>query len=430
MASDGGLRLRKYFGPGTNWEISPDRQPHLRPRLHYSNGLFFNEGLHGFAVSNDDYNWQAINAAFASQDDPERGFTGVVYNGSQWVTTGDVIMVSSDGLSWTFDGDLYDSIEPKLVPPPKTAPAEQGIEANQEGLSANIVRLLINDAVYTGSEFLAVGHQGAIYHISDAGVWTTIPSPVNQDLNDVVFALGQWIAVGNGGTIITSPDAANWTVRNSGIIEDLETVTGDASFALAAGLDGSVLRSSDASTWAETPTGLTSDIRHSAYNGSLWLIGSETQSAFSSDLISWSPGSTDFHSLATNGTLFAAVVGNELQTTPDGVNYTGTGINAESIPYVTYQNGNFYFAANIGLQSSSDGMTWSQVTGTSRYDLFVTNGSVDFLHRHSVGEGHLIGADSASWQATPVHGKVILDDPGEILGATCRHGTHGKSLLQ
>jgi hypothetical protein len=72
-------------------------------------------------------------------------------------------------------------------------------------------------------------------------------------MNDVIWAGTQFLAVGNGGTIMTSPDGIEWTAQKSGT--EFRKLNIDMFVATAAASsfpnDGRVFTSADGQTWVE-----------------------------------------------------------------------------------------------------------------------------------------------------------------------------------
>ncbi len=76
------------------------------------------------------------------------------------------------------------------------------------------------------------------------------PSIALPELQDVVWTGSQFVAVGGYGTVLTSPTGSVWTPKNSGTGRDLQTVALSDAVILAAGENGIILKSTDGSTWS------------------------------------------------------------------------------------------------------------------------------------------------------------------------------------
>ncbi|MCX6856353.1 MAG: autotransporter-associated beta strand repeat-containing protein [Verrucomicrobia bacterium] len=87
--------------------------------------------------------------------------------------------------------------------------------------------------------------------VSELTNFSVIPTVSMPKLDDVVYTGSQFIAVGDYGAILTSPDGSVWTPRNSGTGRDLSAVGLSGSQILAAGQDGLILKSSNGSIWSE-----------------------------------------------------------------------------------------------------------------------------------------------------------------------------------
>ena len=82
----------------------------------------------------------------------------------------------------------------------------------------------INDVVWSGASFIAVGDRGAAYVSTDGTFWTISVSGTTEDLNAVAFYDGEFVAVGDSMTIITSSNqGSSWDLlpRNTLINDTL-----------------------------------------------------------------------------------------------------------------------------------------------------------------------------------------------------------------
>ena len=76
------------------------------------------------------------------------------------------------------------------------------------------------------------------------------PSIALPELQDVVWTGSQFVAVGGYGTVLTSPTGSVWTPKNAGTGRDLQSVALSGAVILAAGENGIILKSADGSAWS------------------------------------------------------------------------------------------------------------------------------------------------------------------------------------
>ncbi len=109
--------------------------------------------------------------------------------------------------------------------------------------------------------FVAVGTEGKILTSIDGKIWTEQNSGIEDTLYDITFGNGKFVAVGENGTIITSTDMVNWTRQNSGTTDCLWGITyGNDRFVVVGEIPGlsigRILTSKDGINWASsTQTG-------------------------------------------------------------------------------------------------------------------------------------------------------------------------------
>jgi photosystem II stability/assembly factor-like uncharacterized protein len=75
--------------------------------------------------------------------------------------------------------------------------------------------------------------------------WTNRLGGLPVALNDVIWEGDNFIAVGGGGMILTSFDGLDWVERESGVDADLNAVNSDGADIVAVGRDATILLSSD-----------------------------------------------------------------------------------------------------------------------------------------------------------------------------------------
>ena len=155
--------------------------------------------------------------------------TAVIWDGSQFVRTGDGIM--------TWDTISYYS---------GTSDPDWAWSYSTEWF---------NDLYWDGSKYVAVGNSGVIYTSTDAtvGPWNPQSSGTSANLNALTKGTGRFVAVGSGGTILTSDDnGTTWLAQSSGVSSAIYDVTWTGSEFVAVGYAGLILTSSDGTSWTST----------------------------------------------------------------------------------------------------------------------------------------------------------------------------------
>ncbi len=277
---------------------------------------------------------------------------------------------------------------------------------------------------YNNNLFVAVGESGTILTSTDGITWTKRDSGVSWDLQGVTYGNGLFVAVGDGGNIVTSPDGINWIRIDTGTDYFLSGIGyGNGTFVLVGvGRTTSgcclvdipvcrksiILTSHDGTSWIEnnSPTSNCS-LRGVTFGDGIFVAVGEGATLTSPDGITWSDGDLrgNFNSVAYLDGMFVAVGYGGIITSPDGTNWTlrERGWGSHGIAYgndifvvvgedssiftspdaqnwtdrtpkmtqdVIYANGTF-FAVGSGIQSSSDGVTWTKKT---RKDLGISGG--------------------------------------------------------
>ena len=244
--------------------------------------------------------------------------------------------------------------------------------------TTNYPRLLAHAPGQT-VRWLVAGTSKQIYTSTDTNTWSTVTLgwAGSNNVSAVQYLPGApqpYIAAGGGGEIATSTDGITWTIRTS------PTSTAPIMFAYGSGqyvgalVGSTVLTSTDGATWGtvSSPVG----IRTVLFDGTKFVAGqtSGNQSVTSTDGATW---------LAANGLAYTDATGfaygagvyvmtrnssSPIATSTDGKSWvTRTAGTTSALDTVVYNSSDarFYAYGNNVQVSSTDGITWSAVVGTT-----------------------------------------------------------------
>jgi len=66
------------------------------------------------------------------------------------------------------------------------------------------------------TEIIAVG-SGSNFVSTDGINWSPSTTPSAEPLNDIIWTGSEWVAVGDNNTAVTSPDGETWTTQIPGL---------------------------------------------------------------------------------------------------------------------------------------------------------------------------------------------------------------------
>lgn len=75
---------------------------------------------------------------------------------------------------------------------------------------------VLNDVLWNGNEFLAVGNRGTILRSADGIDWTSVDSGTASNLHAIGWNGFTYAVVGDAATVIVSDDGENWTQQSGG----------------------------------------------------------------------------------------------------------------------------------------------------------------------------------------------------------------------
>ncbi|MGL4399287.1 MAG: hypothetical protein ACRCXD_05435 [Luteolibacter sp.] len=232
--------------------------------------------------------------------------TDVHWSGSAfWAVGADgIILTSANAQDWTiatpgmmgaavWDGSRYVAFSGKNV--------IQSLDGNQwTPLSTTSAAFPINDLIWTGSYYIAVGNSTTLLRSADGVTWTQATFNGTTSISSylsVAFSGSALVAVANNSYHARSTDGVTWTRYASGF-SGLNDILWDGNRFLAAGSWG-VYQSSDGIAWQRIYSTDSNHLLNSiTWNGSRYLAAGSTLSSggglvlSSSDAATWSPVTT------------------------------------------------------------------------------------------------------------------------------------------
>lgn len=302
--------------------------------------------------------------------------------------------------------------------------------------------------------------------------WTLRTSGTTNNLNDIVWSGSQYVAVGSRNTVLTSPDGITWTSRSTGAPldfwnapYDLFGVAWSGTRFVAVGMDsygfnGIILTSPDGVTWTTQVSGPSSGNPTTTTNpytlvkviwasGRFVAVGTNSNGSSgailtSADGLSWTPQTlsttySGLNNVTWTGSRFVAVgASGTIETSPDAGTWTGSAVGTS--PYGLYGiawSGSLFVATGMStgggtpIVTSPDAITWTARTSTAGDLWGVIWDGTQFLTAQASGYGAILTSpDGITWteQASSVGASYGLL---AITGSGPRHvavGTGGTIL--
>lgn len=254
--------------------------------------------------------------------------------------------------------------------------------------------------------FVAVGNSGAIVTSFDGTHWSARNSGVQEDLSSVCYGNGKFVAAGS--TVLSSTDGVFWTESEFGSSVYLYGITyGNGIFVAVGSTDGgkngSIYISSDGISWdlqLSIDDNYYNAFKSVAFGNGTFVAGSEGGIYVSTNGITWTRKQTfDAGGVAFgNGRFVVLSSREEIQTSPDGTNWTLTFSDSDvSLFAVTYGKGIFVATDFYGsVLLSPTGQNWTKRAAGFNHVLGITYGAGLFVSVGSDGEIYT-SADGATW---------------------------------
>jgi hypothetical protein len=204
---------------GKNWDHQPANRTNTFG-ITYAASKFVLVGARGFiATSSDGINWTERNTPTSD------GLWGVAYGDGKFVAVGNngTIMTSANGTSWTkqtsgtiknladvvYGGGLFVAVgvggvlftSPDGISWTHRFTAENGLASAAYGAGIGI--------------FVVGGRAGLIYTSTDGISWTKRNTGTPHIVQEIVYTGSNFVGVGSYGMVMTSPNGSKWTQRDS-----------------------------------------------------------------------------------------------------------------------------------------------------------------------------------------------------------------------
>ena len=330
-----GATPKKVLSNSIDWAYTVAAQSAANPRVIAYNGsnLYVAAGSTGRPLySADGLSWRGAYTPLTTN------FDKVAYLNGNWIMMGGTgsganLLTSSNGTTWA-------------APTAGTA--------------------IYNSAAYGAGVYVVVGASGACFSSPNLTTWTT-RSAGAQTFTDVVFANSVFVAVGAAGAVYSSADGTTWTSRTAGSVAFQRIIYANSLF-VAVGVSGAVWTSTDGATWTQRTSNVSVELRDIVWSGSLFVaVGVSGGITTSPDGVTWTnrtPGDTTVthNSISWSGTMFLVTNTTNLGfwVSTDGITWSRISTAALTAPlFSCYLGGKFLSVSTGCIQSSTDGLTWT-----------------------------------------------------------------------
>lgn len=422
-----------------NWTINANFAINAPTSYIYGNNEYVSVGSYGTVMkSKDGVNWTALNR-FANYQ-----LTAIAWNGENYVMAGanteydtyimgspSQLFISKDALTWNkVDFKFNDSI--LYIEYGKgyfVASGLNGVYVSKDGSNWDEVITFTEGYYYhplqyvNGKFFITAYEQGKVYVSTDGLKWTSLKFDQNKNIVNMIYFNGQYIGVGDG--IFKSADGITWSkLSSSPTNTTFQAITTDGKKVVVMGWTGSQSHqvayvSENLSSWTKQDL---SSFGHEIYgiypvkdgfaglaykeNGSIYSMFSKSGVNWTHKLIGNS-SLADYQGVAFNGKRAVAVgdLGNIIYTDNGSNWHSATPIanHAEyGRPYFTaiqYGANKFVATSNVGVFTSTDGVTWTQATYFK--DKYIMLSELMWTGQYFIASGQTDGVyyskDGTSW---------------------------------
>ncbi|MGB0992632.1 MAG: WD40/YVTN/BNR-like repeat-containing protein, partial [Akkermansiaceae bacterium] len=234
------------------------------------------------------------------------------------------------------------------------------------------VNYYVSDAIWTGSEFFAVGT--GVYRSSDGTHWEQQIALDHKNLTGIAYSGSMLVAVGLDGSILYSSDGSHWKNSTYSSSSDFRAVTWAGNQFIAVGVNGHLAKSSDGINWASHSFPFSMPTINDVIwaNGLIVAVGAGSNIAVSTDGQDWVKTNLegDSQTAIWNGSQFVIIGNKTVHSSPDGLTWQRHEISAEHnyggvLEAIDWDGSKYTMTNSNGyVFTSTDGMNWS--TGHAR----------------------------------------------------------------
>jgi hypothetical protein len=355
--------------------------------LIYGNGVFVYAGANGaIATSTDAITWTARTSGTTST------INRLIYDNGLFVYGGNggVLRTSTDAITWT---------------------------ARTSGTTSNIFALTYGNGLY-----IYAGNGGVLRTSTDAITWTARTSGVTTTIFSLNYGQGLYVYGTTAGIIRTSSNGITWTARTPSSLSfpQFRSIVYANGLFVIVGTIGCIKSSSNGILWLERSITTSTTVTRLAYGNGTYVYIGDTQHNIrvSTDTENWISVGTGINN--TTATLDDIVYGNEIFLYRASSNYYGTSLDGitwtaylltvpESVRVLSYGNGLFIRGgANGTLATSSNGITWTARTSNGN-----TTDSIRFVEYvnglYYYGQRGILGksSNSITWTSNNIPDTII-----------------------
>jgi hypothetical protein len=239
----------------------------------------------------------------------------------------------------------------------------------------------IEDLIWDGEKFVAVGLKGGIFTSQDGINWAQKSSNTDNNLKSIVKTGIQYVIVGQNCTVLTSANTEKWALKSSsrygslnssssGNIPGFKSVVWGKDKFVVVGDQGLILTSPDGDMWTQANYNGNADLKKVIWNGQKFIaVGSMGTVLFSNDGVKWTKANTgifsSLNSIAWNGKIYVAVgETGQILTSGDGSRWSALNSGAyRTISKIIWDKNRFIAVEdkNEALLTSVDGIKWTRI---------------------------------------------------------------------
>jgi hypothetical protein len=323
-------------------------------------------------------------------------FSNVVWNGTKLVAVGESghIGTSSDGITWTTQKNSR-WLETVTWTGNKFIAAGYNVVNSTNGLTwETIVNSPLEDyysVCYGNHQYVVCGHgsskENTLAYSADGINWNYCTVEIKTSLEDVVWTGTIFLAVGDSGKLATSTDGITWNVRKSDFAETFSHILYDNTIMVVYSSDSkTIISSSDGINWTKRePATVSTPLPVFSADKKLFIFPANDTIFISQNGIQWYTvpqnvdiGGDAFKSVIYTGNKYYSVTGRDdsLLTSTDGIHWEKCSFNGFDVEKkeghlkMTSINwtGKEFFVVGIEdwgdtaiALSSLDGTAWNQI---------------------------------------------------------------------